>query len=60
MNANREQINLLEAQDWELGETLLEAISSEEECVFVLKNLSDSVTRMYVADKLRMIRERKS
>lgn len=59
MNKNREQINLLEAQDWELGEALLNTISSEEECLFVLKNLIDSVTRMYVADKLRMIRHTK-
>lgn len=59
MNANRKQINLLEEQDWELGEKLLDSISTEEDCVFILNNLSDSVVRMYVADKLRRIRHAK-
>lgn len=55
MNANREAINQIEDEDDLLGKELLSSIVDEQSCWEILSALRDSTTRLYVADKLRML-----
>ena len=56
MNINRKAINKIEDEDELLSEQLLLSIADVESCQDILSTLLDSTTKMYVADRLRVLR----